>query len=305
MPSSAASDTSIRTDRRAAREGQDSSTTFTAMASPCVVLVDTSDRALGAAVGDWVKSEALRIEIKYSRYRPSIVTHINEHAGDEVEVDEETADLIDYAALCHGLSEGLFDITSGVLRRVWKFDGHGRLPAPEQVEEALRFVGWHRVQWNRPRLRLEPGMEIDFGGIGKEYAVDQALAMLRCRTPAPVLVNFGGDLRVNGPRRDGAPWRVAIEDVDHLGDSAGLLELFNGAVATSGNTHRYFEKNGIRYGHVLNPKSGWPIQQAPKSITVHADTCTEAGQLAKLALLRGAGAEEFLETEQVRAWCIR
>ncbi|MEP6885277.1 MAG: FAD:protein FMN transferase [Gammaproteobacteria bacterium] len=288
-----------------ARERKDLSTNFTAMASPCVVLVDSSDSLLGEAVGDLVKSEALRIEMKFSRYRPSVVTHINEHAGDAVLVDEESADLLDYAALCYRLSEGLFDITSGVLRRVWKFDGTGTLPTSARVQQALEFVGWHRVRWNRPVLQLAPGMEIDFGGIGKEYAVDRALALVQKRTPVPVLVNLGGDLRVTGLRHDGAPWRVVIEDVDRLGSSAGLLELSHGAIATSGNTHRFLEKDGIRYGHVLNPKSGWPIDEAPRSITVHADTCTEAGQLAKLALLRGAGAEQFLEFEQVRAWCIR
>lgn len=287
------------------RERHDVSTTFTAMASPCGVLVDTADALLGAAVGDWVKTEALRIEMKFSRYRPSVVTRINEHAGGEIEVDQETADLIDYAALCHRLSEGRFDITSGVLRRIWRFDGTGTLPTPREVDEALEFVGWNRVQWRRPLLRLAPGMELDFGGIGKEYAVDQALALVRKRTLAPVLINLGGDLRVTGPRRDGAPWRVAIENVDRVGCSAGLLDLTHGAIATSGTTHRYLEQDGIRYGHVLNPQSGWPIDDAPKSITVHADTCTEAGQLAKFALLRGAGAEAFLATEQVRAWCIR
>src|ERR1035441_5750672 len=103
-------------------------TQFTAMASPCVVLVDTLDHALGIAVGELVKAEALRIEGKFSRYGPSIVTDINENAGRAVEVDEETADLIDYAALCYGLSEGRFDITSGALLRAWKFDGSGIAP---------------------------------------------------------------------------------------------------------------------------------------------------------------------------------
>lgn len=287
------------------RERKDVSTTFTAMASPCVVLVDTSDTLLAAAVGDWVKSEALRIEMKFSRYRPSVVTHINEHAGEAIEVDKETADLIDYAALCYRLSEGLFDITSGVLRRIWKFDGSGMVPSPAAVAQTLNSVGWHRVAWNRPLLRLAPGMEIDFGGIGKEYAVDQALTLVKNRTVTPVLVNFGGDLRISGPRHDGAPWAIAIENVDVPGTSAGLIEFLHGAIATSGSTHRYFKEDGICYGHVLNPLTGWPLHDAPRSVTVHADTCTEAGQLAKFALLRGADAEIFLEAEQVRAWCIR
>jgi thiamine biosynthesis lipoprotein len=283
----------------------DVTTQFLAMASPCIVLVDSPDPALGAQAGQIAKSEALRIEAKFSRYRPSVVTTINENAGRDVEVDEETADLLDYTVMCHQLSGGRFDITSGALRRAWKFDRIGTLPSESQVTEALKCVGWERVAWNRPVIRIAAGMEIDFGGVGKEYAVDRALALIRKHTLAPVLVNFGGDLRVSGPRADGGAWRVAIEDVDRHGVSAGLLELAGGALATSGDAHRHLVSDGVRYGHVLDPRTGWPIPDAPRSVTVHAETCSEAGLLAKLAILRGAGAEEFLAAEKIRAWCVR
>ncbi len=284
---------------------RDQSTQFTAMASPCAVLVDTDDEMLGAQVGEIVKTEALRVEAKFSRYRPSVITHINETAGQAVEVDGETADLIDYSVECYALSEGRFDITSGALRRVWKFDGSERVPTEVQVQTALRYVGWRHVAWERPVLRLQAGMEIDLGGIGKEYAVDRAVALAKAYTSVPVLVNLGGDLRVSGRRQDGSPWYVAIEDAERTGAAAGLLELSSGALATSGDTHRHVRAAGVRYGHVLNPQTGWPIAEAPRSVTVHAATCTEAGLLAKLALLRGAGAEEFLKAEKVRAWCVR
>ncbi len=284
---------------------EDVATHFKAMASPCVVLVDTPDPVVGGRVGQLVKEEALRIEAKFSRYRPSVVTSINESAGRDVEVDAETADLLDYAVSCYELSEGRFDITSGVLRRLWRFDAAGKMPEASEVEKLLNAVGWHRVRWNRPRLRLLPGMELDLGGIGKEYAVDRATVLAQNETDAPLMINLGGDLRVSGPRRDGSGWRVAIEDVEHVGMSAGLIELTHGAVATSGDTYRYVVGDGFRYGHVLDARTGWPIRDAPRSITVHADTCSEAGLLAKLALLRGANAEEFLRAEQVRAWCYR
>ncbi len=275
------------------------------MASPCVVLVDTPDPSIGNQAGQIVKLEALRIEAKFSRYRPSVVTNINENAGKPVEVDTETADLMDYAASCHELSGGLFDITSGVLRRAWKFGGEANIPTHARVREVLRSVGWHRVSWNRPILTLAAGMEIDFGGIGKEYAVDRALTLATELSAAPTLVNLGGDLRVSGPRQDKSPWRVAIEDVERAGAPGGMLELSSGALATSGDTYRYVLRSGVRYGHVLNPKTGWPVVDAPRSVTVHAGTCSEAGLLAKLALLRGAEAEEFLKAEGVRAWCVR
>ncbi len=284
---------------------RDHSTHFTAMASPCVVLVDTRDSDLGTEVGKIVKTEALRVEAKFSRYRPSVISLINQTAGQAVTLDQETADLIDYATTCYDLSDGRFDITSGALRRVWRFDGPGKIPTECQVRDALQHVGWRHVTWKRPVLRLKANMEIDFGGIGKEYAVDKALSLAQSHTRAPVLVNFGGDLRVSGARRDGAPWYVAIENVHQAGTAAGLLELLSGAIATSGDAHRFVRGSGARYGHVLNPKTGWPIRDAPRSVTVHAGTCTEAGLLAKLALLRGPAAEEFLKREGVRAWCTR
>jgi FAD:protein FMN transferase len=275
------------------------------MASPCAVLVDSDDTARSAAVGEAVRQEVQRIEAKFSRYRDSVLTRINDNAGSVIEVDSETADLLDYAANCYELSDGMFDVTSGVLRRVWKFDCSDRIPSQSQIDAILKFVGWHRVHWKRPIIQLAPNMELDFGGIGKEYAVDRALAIAQTLTKDPVLVNLGGDLRMSGPRRDGGPWRVAIEDVEQTGTAAALLALQRGALATSGDTHRYLVREGIRYSHILNPLTGWPVENAAHSITVHAGTCTEAGLLAKLALLSGAQAEEFLRCQEVQAWCVR
>ena len=148
-------------------------------------------------------------------------------------------------------------------------------------------------------------MEIDFGGIGKEYAVDRAVSLAAAQDAPPFLVNLGGDLRVSAPRHDGSAWLVAIEDANAMGSSAGMLELPAGALATSGDAHRFLLKDGHRYGHVLDPLTGWPIADAPRSVTVHAGTCSEAGLLAKLAVLQGINAEAFLKQEQVQAWVER
>ncbi len=189
----------------------------------------------------------------------------------------------------------MIDITSGALRRAWRFGWSENVPSELAVRDALRHVVWNKVAWDRPILQLQVGMEIDFGGIGKEYAVDRALALAKGHTCTPVLVNLGGDLRVSGPRRDGSPWYFAIEDVDCAGTAAGLVEISSGALATDGDSHGYVTRAGVRYGHILNPHTGWPITDAPRTVPVHAATCSEAGLLAKLALLRGARADEFLE----------
>jgi thiamine biosynthesis lipoprotein len=263
------------------------------------------DRRSAAALVGQVANEAWRIEAKFSRYRAdSVVGAINSSGGKPVEVDDETGRLIDYAAQLTGLSNGRFDITSGVLRRVWRFDGSDRVPRAADVERVLRHVGWSRVRWQRPFITLEPGMELDFGGIGKEYAVDRAAALVGPVTDR-CLVNFGGDLRALGPDASGRPWHVGIESIDRPDAADRLVELVRGGLATSGDTRRFLLKDGRRYSHILDPTTGWPIGDAPRSVTVAADTCTEAGMLATLAMLEGRNAEAFLEAEGVRHWCVR
>jgi thiamine biosynthesis lipoprotein len=275
------------------------------MASPCEVLVDTDDTSEAEGAFAAAEAEARRIEQKFSRYRnDNIIYAVNHSDGAPVVVDDETASLIDYAAICYGMSDGMFDITSGVLRRVWTFDGGTRVPSRRAIRDSLRHVGWPRVAWQRPALTLPRGMEIDLGGIGKEYAVDRAAALVAASARSPFLLNFGGDLYASAPRRGGALWSVGVDDP---GGSAAVLyrlEVAHGGIATSGDAHRFVRWRGKRLGHILNPKTGWPIEGAPRSITVAARTCTEAGTLSTLAYLQGPGAREYLEASGVQFWLV-
>jgi thiamine biosynthesis lipoprotein len=278
---------------------------FKAMAGPCEVLLEKADRALAMQLGALAAHEAWRVEQKYSRYRDdSLVAWILLNRGSEIELDEETASLMDFARQCFELSDGQFDITSGVLRGAWKFDGSDRIPQPEAVEALLPLVGFDKLQWQSPRLLLPAGMELDFGGIGKEYAVDRAYDLLAARRAAPFLINFGGDLRANKSPPHG-PWQVGIERPDTDRDAALLLALERGALATSGDARRFLLRDGKRYGHILDPRTGWPVPDAPRSVTVAASSCTEAGLLSTLALLRGAQAQAFLEEQGVRYWVLQ
>ena len=277
---------------------------FTAMASPCEVLLSSTEQDAAWTLGAIAAAEALRIENKFSRYRDdSITAWIHAQRGTTIEVDEETASLLDFAGQCYDLSDGRFDITSGVLRRAWKFDGSDRVPEPSLVEGLLPLVGFDKLRWHSPHLLLPAGMELDFGGFGKEYAVDRAYELLAARSSAPFLINFGGDLRANRPPGRG-PWQVAIERPDSDREATLLLDLKHGALATSGDSRRYLLKSGVRYGHILDPRTGWPVPGAPRSVTVAASSCTEAGLLSTLALLHGARARQFLEEEGVRYWIL-
>lgn len=280
---------------------------FEAMASPCQVLMEVDDRREAARLLAIVSSEVRRIESKFSRYLPGNVIHrINRCEPDGAELDDETARLIDYAGRLHELSDGRFDVTSGVLRRVWRFDGSDQVPSGDAVEEVRRLVGWPLVEWNGRRLRLRPGMEIDLGGIGKEYAADRAAILLAEARAPSCLVNLGGDLIVTRPRRNLDPWVVGIEDPDLTVPAAiRRIRLSSGALATSGDTKRFLLRDGVRYGHILDPRTGWPVRDAPRSVTVAAGTCLDAGMLATFAMLHGAEAEAFLRAQKVKHWVVR
>lgn len=279
---------------------------FTAMANPCEVLIETSDEAVARTLTETAAREAIRIERKFSRYRDDSVVHaINTANGKPITVDDETAQFIDYATTLWRLTEGAFDITSGVLRHAWKFSEPQRRPTAEHIATLMQRVGWQCVTWSKPVLTMPAGMEIDFGGIGKEYAVDRAVALIEQIATVPALINFGGDLRTAGAVPSAGAWQVGIESVAAHGQASNLIKLTTGALATSGDTRRFIEIDGRRYGHIIDARTGWPAANAPRSVTVAADTCSQAGTFSTLAMLQGEEAETFLTSEGVRYWCLR
>jgi thiamine biosynthesis lipoprotein len=269
---------------------------FRAMAAEHELQLHAPDEHGARRAADAAIADVLRIEAKYSRYRDdSVTTAINRAAGGApVAIDAETAALLRYAAQCHAQSDGAFDITSGVLRRAWNFGARPpQLPDPAAIDAARALVGWARVEWDERSVRLpDSGMEIDFGGIGKEYAADRAATLLAQHGIAHALVNLGGDVRALGSQPGGAPWRVGIVHPRHPRGVIGEVELADAAVATSGDYERYFEIDGRRYCHILDPRTGWPVDQW-QSVSVVAPLCIVAGSCATIAMLR-ADAEAFL-----------
>ncbi len=282
---------------------------FQAMASPCSIHIDGTDDALMHCAADQAMAEVRRIERKFSRYREgSIISLINGAAGrDAVDVDPETSALLDFAGQLHALSDGLFDITSGVLRHAWDFK-HARMPAPERLTQLLSKVGWHQLEREGQRVRLaQAGMELDFGGFGKEYAADRAAAALHSHGIVHALVNLGGDLHALGQRGrqdpDGTPWLVDIAHPRPAAELAeqplALLALERGGLATSGDYERYFIHDGQRYCHILNPHTGWPVTYF-QSVSVLASNTTSAGALSTIAMLKGEAGLAWLEQQGER-----
>jgi thiamine biosynthesis lipoprotein len=269
---------------------------FDAMASRCEVRLAASDAATAARLAQLAIDEVRRIERKYSRYRAdSVVGRINAGAGAAWTVlDAETESLLDYASTLHAASGGLFDITSGVLRRAWDFR-RPVLPQPEALHALLELVGWDKVQRGRRRIRLpQDGMEIDFGGFGKEYAADRAATLLADGGAQHGYVNLGGDMRFIGPRPDGKPWRIGVQDPRHADGLAAGIPVSLGALATSGDYERYVDIDGRRYCHVLDPRTGMPVSHW-RSVSVLAPVAIAAGSCATIAMLMQADGLAFLE----------
>jgi FAD:protein FMN transferase len=255
--------------------------TFQCMASPCEIHLDSTDPILMNRVEKAVVGEARRIEAKYSRYRDdSVLAQILNSRGEDFEVDEETAKLLSFARVCFEISGGLLDITTGVLRKIWSFKGdEGRVPTQSEINGVKGLVGLNRLIWNDPVLRLPKGMELDFGGIGKEYAVDRCVLLAAEITPVACLINFGGDLAALKAPKSGA-WSVGIEG------SREVIHFKTGGLATSGDERRYARSGTTLYSHILNPLTGWAVVSPYVSITVQSDTCTNAGIIATLAHLQ-------------------
>lgn len=235
----------------------------------------------------WVRG----FEARFSRFREdSLVSRINRAAGREwVPIDKEAESLFALCDWFHWVTRGVFDPSALPLLRLWDYRAaQPQVPGDTAVREALARVGWRRVQRAPGRMFLpEPGMAIDLGGIAKEYAVDRVFEMARARGLRHVLVNFGHDLRVGGEPPEGGPWRIGLEDPREPGQCWGGLALTERAVTTSGNYLRYFEAGGRRYGHIVDPRTGYPADNGCTSASAIAPTCTEAGILSTAALILG------------------
>lgn len=269
---------------------------FRAMGCPCQIWVH-GDAA--AEIARQAQAEILRLEAKFSRYRDdSVLSRINAAAGaDWVDVDPETEQLLDYAAVAWEQSGGLFDITSGILRRAWDFRSQ-RLPNSAEIQALLPLIGWRLVEREAGRLRLpHAGMELDFGGFGKEYAVDAARALCAQAGLRHGLIDLGGDIAIIGPQPDGAPWRVGISDPASPGRARIELPMAGGCLATSGNYQRYLIADGVRYCHLLAPSTGWPAQGSYAGVSVLAEQCLIAGTASTVAMLQPAPqAAEWLDS---------
>lgn len=265
---------------------------FRAMSTPCRVKIHGVSAAVAAEfqrdVVDWVA----KFEARYSRFIPdSLIGCINAAAGEHwVETDSESDRLFQ---LCHELNfftRGSFDPTALPLLKLWNWKSSSpALPAADALHAARQLVGWQKVQRRPGAIFLpERGMGLDLGGIGKEYAVDCVVNLATQRGITNVLVDFGQDVRVRGQAAGKAYWHIGLDDASNPGKCWLGVGVTDHAVATSGDYLRHFKLDGRRYGHIIDPRTGYPAWNDCRSASVIAPSCTIAGLLSTSICILGA-----------------
>lgn len=264
---------------------------FYAMGTDCKIVYRAANWAAAERFRELALRWLARFEEAYSRFRPgSLISRINAAAGREpVAIDAETESLFALCDWFHWSTHAVFDPTTLPVLRLWDYhQSKPVLPTEAQLKQALSLVGWKRVRREAGSVFLpEPGMALDLGGIGKEYAVDCVMAMALEQGFADVLVDFGHDLRVHGHPPEGGAWRIGLEKADDPGRCWSGVAVTDRAVCTSGDYLRHVVIDGRTYGHVLDPRTGYPVAHGVRSVAVIAPTCTEAGMLATAGLIMG------------------
>ena len=291
--------------------------TWSALGTRCEVqYVATSSaqaQAFETASIAWVAA----FEAKYSRFRPdSLISRINAAAGRaSVAIDAEMEGLLALCDRLHFMTHGVLDPTALPLLRLWDYKAASpRLPSDAEVAAAQRHVGWKKVQRTPGHVFLpEPGMALDFGGFGKEWAVDMVAQIARDHGITAALVDFGHDLRAVGLPPGRPAWHIGLEDPAAPGTLKGSLALTRGqGVASSGDYLRRVVIDGVRYGHIVDPRTGRPVAHGCRQVTIIAPTCLQAGVLSTAAFVLGIkagleliqaqpGAEGQLLTDDTRA----
>lgn len=264
---------------------------FTAMGTRCEIQyhagAGAQPTAFETAAVRWVQA----FEAKYSRFREtSLLSRINTAAGlDWVEVDAEMERMLDICETIFVMSRGLLDVTALPLLRLWNYrDPQADLPSIQQVAAARQLVGWRKVQRAPGKIFLPArGMALDFGGFGKEYAVDMVAEIAGQHGIRDVLVDFGHDLRALGAPPGRPCWHIGLENPERPGTHSGSIGVTGRGVASSGDYLRCIVRDGKRYGHIVDPRTGLPCVSGCTQATVVADTCLQAGVLSTVAFMMG------------------
>ena len=222
----------------------------------------------------------------------SDVWRINHAGGQPVEVSNETLEILDVARQVSQHSGGMFDVTIAPVSTMWDFtSGAAVVPEADAIAEAATLVDYTKVKTDDGLVALPEGMMIDLGGIAKGYIADAVKGYLAERGVESAVLSFGGNIVTIGLKPDGSPWKVGIQDIDKPTGEYMLVSLnYGGSTVTSGIYERGFESGGVYYHHILDPNTGWPVQNELASVTIFSDSSMWGDALATAAFSLGTEA---------------
>ncbi|MDC8004572.1 FAD:protein FMN transferase [Aureisphaera galaxeae] len=256
------------------------------------ITVVANDEEEANAYIDLAVSEITRIENMISSWDPASQTsEINNNAGKQpVTVDPELVQLIERAKKISALTEGAFDISYASMDRIWKFDGSmTEMPSETAIKNSVARVGYEKIILNKETNTVflkDEGMKIGFGAIGKGYAADKAKALLIEKGVSGGIINASGDLNTWGIQADGSDWYVAIKNPLNDEKVFSWMPVKNSSVVTSGNYKKYVQFNGVRYSHIINPKTGYP-SSGVRSVSIFTKNAELADALSTSVFVMG------------------
>lgn len=265
---------------------------FEALGTVCEVQYVAGEPTQAARFERSVVAWVQNFEARYSRFREdSVLSRVNAAAGVAwVAVDAEMEQMLQLCGTLFQLTGGILDATVVPLLRLWDYRAaEPRVPKDAEIEAARRLIGWTKVQRQPGKVFLpEKGMALDFGGFGKEWAVDVVAQIAREQGISAALVDFGRDMQGYGMPPGMPGWHVGLEDPFKPGSVSGSVALIGKkGVASSGDYRRCFEEEGRVFGHIIDPRTGRPVAHGVRQCTVIADTCLRAGALSTAAFVLG------------------
>ena len=243
-----------------------------------------------------VEERLAEINRRMSTYDPeSELSRFNRlNSSDWFSVSAETAEVVAAALKIAERTSGAFDPTVGPIVNLWGFGpdkSRMEIPGDGPIAEALQRVGYEKVsvRMNPPAIRKSlPEVYLDLSGIAKGYASDEISALLDDLGFPNTMVEIGGEVRTRGAKIDGSPWRIGIEQPDDLDRQVhAAVTLLNAGMATSGDYRNFFEHEGVRYSHTIDPATGRPVGHSLAAVSIVAPTCMEADALATAVLVMG------------------
>lgn len=221
------------------------------------------------------------------------INELNGKSGEaSVVLSSETLQLLETAKKYAALSDGAFDVTIGPLVKAWGiFTDNPRIPPQEEIDRLLKLIDYNKLIIDIPNSKAELKLKwqmVDLGGIAKGYGGDEAIKIYKKHGIKSAYINLGGNVVVLGDKLDGTPWRIGIQDPRaENGKYIGILTVSNKAVVTSGDYERFFEKDGKRYHHILDPKKGYPADSGLISTTIITDVSMDADALSTATFVLG------------------